>query len=108
MFGGDRLLHNIRVPSGDHRGLVNSPVASVICCTPLPSRFITKIWKDSFTRRAKTTRLPSDDQAGHPSKSDDPERFCKSTVSKFLIKIREAAVSFRRSRMNVLWWLSDG
>jgi hypothetical protein len=38
-----RRLQRILVPSGDHRGFVNSPTAvSVSWRTPLPSRFITK------------------------------------------------------------------
>jgi len=40
-----RRAHMIFVPSGDQRGLTNSPAASVSCITPLPSRFITKSWK---------------------------------------------------------------
>ena len=38
-----RRLQRIFVPSGDHRGFVNSPIAvSVSWRAPLPSRFITK------------------------------------------------------------------
>lgn len=36
-----RRAHIIPVPSGDHRGFTNSPIASVNCITPVPSRFIT-------------------------------------------------------------------
>src|SRR5438876_3180856 len=68
-----RRAHMIFVPSGDQRGFTNSPAASVSCITPLPSRFITKSWNRSFTRRENTTRLPSFDHAGQPSSVLLPE-----------------------------------
>src|SRR5215470_7255637 len=68
-----RRAHMIFVPSGDQRGLTNSPAASVSCITPLPSRFITKSWNRSFTRRENTTRLPSLDHAGQPSSAVSAE-----------------------------------
>src|SRR5438093_3376987 len=68
-----RRAHMIFVPSGDQRGLTNSPAASVSCITPLPSRFITKSWNRSFTLRENTTRLPSLDHAGQPSSVLSPE-----------------------------------
>src|SRR5215471_19788998 len=68
-----RRAHMIFPPSGDQRGLTNSPAASVSCITPPPSRFITKSWKRSFTRRENTTRLPSLDHAGQPSSVFSPE-----------------------------------
>src|SRR5205823_14177900 len=91
-----RRLQRILEPSGDHRGLVYSPAASVIWRALPPSRSMTKSWNRSPTLREKTIRFPSCDQEGQPSTVDMPETSRSSAPSALITKIFELFPCARR------------
>src|SRR4051812_47092721 len=61
----------MRVPSGDHAGLLSAadPLASVNRRTPCPSACMSQIDRLLSERLSKAMRVPSGDQAGLASKA---------------------------------------
>src|SRR4051794_950587 len=59
----------IRVPSGDHAGVLSLLVPSLSCVVPPPSAVVTKIWywPDELRSLAYAIRVPSGDQAAPAS-----------------------------------------
>ena len=54
----------MRLPSGENRGSRSSPCPSVSWCSPLPSGFITQMWKVPVVYDWNATSSPVGDQCG--------------------------------------------